>query len=333
MFFLNLTDFVLFVNLNTVEQLAEIINNSKEFKVLKHNKQAGLISHAYLFSSPDSIYLNEFVNMFAKMVLGGDALIENGTHPDFIKITSDKTIGVKDIEDIASYVYIMPYEADYKLYYIADASLLTEEAQNKLLKTIEEPPQSAIIVLGASSCGAILPTIISRTNKIELSPINQGDLINLLIKDGASEREASIYASVSQNNLTKAQELNKNKEYLNLYKNVLEMLENLNSSKDILGFVSKINLQKVSLNDFFSLTISVLRDIMIVKSNKNELVCFKQDLDSLERISWGFTLESVSLALKEAFSATKDLAFNANPVCVLDEFLLKMVEVKVKCKK
>ena len=316
-----------------MEEIIEIINNSKEFKMLKQNKQADLISHAYLFVCGDGAYLNEFVLSFAKMVLGGGAQIDNGSHPDFIKITSDKSLGVKDIEDIASDVYVMPYEADYKLYYIYDAALLTEDAQNKLLKTIEEPPKTAIIVLGASGINNILPTIVSRTNKIELSKIEANKLIDILKKQGISEKEASIYASVAEGSITKANLIVKNKEYLNLYKSVLEMLGNLNSSHDILDFVSKINSQKVSLNDFFSLTISVLRDIMLVKANEEMLASFKEDIDSIKKVSEYFTLESAVLSLKAAFAALKDLAMNANPVCVLDEFLLKMVEVKVKCKK
>lgn len=316
-----------------MENLAKIIEESKEFKMLKHNKEAGFVSHAYLFVCDDGDYLNQFALCFAAVLIGNKQIASGANHPDLNVVSSEKTIGVKDVEDISSDVYVLPYSADYKVYIIYDAANLTEEAQNKLLKTIEEPPKSSLILLLAKTENNILPTIVSRVNKINLTKIDSSVLFRLLVQEGETEANASIYASISGGSIAKAKELINNKDYLNLYSNVLAMLEKVNSSKDILEYAAKFNSPKISINDFFSLTIGVFRDIMLVKANEENLVCFKKDIDKLRRIAGGYSLEAACLAQKQAFKAEYDLAMNANPTCVLDEFLLKMVEVKVRCKK
>ena len=300
--------------------------------MLKKNKEEKNLSHAYFFACEDGVFLKEFVELFSKLILNREDAGENFAHPDFSFISSEKTISVKDIEDIASDVYVMPYESDFKVYAIYDASLLTEEAQNKLLKTIEEPPKSAIIILASKTQNGILPTILSRVNKINLKGATESDARSVIEKV-SNQKDAGVYLSIAGTNIEKALSFINNKEYLLLYENVLEMLEKVNSSKDILGFVSKINLQKIDIKDFFDFLISILRDIMMVISGKEELVSHKDALNRIIVISQGFTLEGISLIMKEAFGSLKDIAMNANAVCVLDEFLLKMVEVKVKCKK
>lgn len=302
-------------------------------KMLKKRCEDGNLSHAYLFISPDEEYLVGFCNWFASEILKNKVKVESRTHPDLVSIDENKLISVEMVTPIVSDVYMTPYEAEYKVYLIKDASVMTDEAQNKLLKTIEEPPEKVIIILGASSANTLLTTILSRVAKFNLEPLSEHDISNLLVLSGVGENLASVYASCSGGNFTHAKNLSLDSEFIDLFLLVLEMFKTVNGSKDILKFLSKFNFQKFSLLEFFDLTISVARDIIALEAEQLNLVVNKSNISHLKECAVGFNVVSLVKIIELAIEARKDLTFNANNQAVLDEFLLKMVEAKVTCKK
>lgn len=316
-----------------MSDFTEIIENSVLGKTLACRCKEGNLSHAYLFVSGDEKYLMAFCDWFASLVLGNRVKVESRTHADLFVIDESKIISVESVVPIVSDVYVAPFEADYKVYIIKDASAMTDEAQNKILKTLEEPPENVIIVLASSTDNSLLPTILSRVSRFDLEPLTDKQLMGLLTKNGVSEKEASIVASCSGGNFTHALNLSGDTNFIELYDLVLEMFWSLKGSRDILKFESKINLQKISLFEFFDLTISVARDIMALQANKPELILNKSKVSELKKCLDGFNYSSLTRIIALAIEARKDLTFNANSVAVLDEFLLKMVEAKVTCKK
>ena len=294
--------------------------------------KAGELSHAYLFVSPDEILRKEFCLNLCEQILGDKSQVKAGSHPDFKAIMASKIINVESVNEIVSDVYLTPLEAEYKVYLIDDASLMTEEAQNKLLKTIEEPPKRVVIILGASQTNSILPTILSRVLKFDLPKISQEDLIYLTDNCNLTPSELSLFASSADGNITRLNELMEDEDFMSLYNLAFEAFK-INSSKEIIKVLSKINLAKISLLTFFSLTNSIARDIMMVLSNSRNLVNNKSRLDEIVLLSKEFNLLSITKIINETNKFTQDLSFNANNQSVLDEFMLKLVEVKVTCKK
>lgn len=302
-------------------------------KMLKSRAKSGQLSHAYLFVSPDKLFLNEFLTWFSAEILGNRVKVESGTHPDFMRICEDKSISVEQIKPIVSDVFSTPLEADNKVYVITDFSVMTAEAQNKLLKTLEEPPQKVILLLGASSDSAILQTILSRSAWFDLDSLNEKTIVDFLTSRGVDAQSASIISTCAGGNITQAIKLSENSGFFEMFNLALKMLKNVNSSRDILPFLSLIDVNKISLAEFFDLTISLLRDIMVMCSGQIALVVNRSKIEELKIISVGFNLVSLEKIIKLALACKKDLVFNANAQMVLDEFLLKMVEIKVLCKK
>ena len=137
------------------------------------------ISHAYLFSGKKGIGKAKFAKEFAKRLLKVDNLESS---PDFKYITKredKKDILVEQIrKDVIDDIYISPVSGKRKVYIIDDAHLLNIASQNSLLKTLEEPPKYAVIILISSNTNAFLPTILSRVNEIVFDGVSAEELKN-----------------------------------------------------------------------------------------------------------------------------------------------------------
>lgn len=94
-------------------------------------------------------------------------------NPDFCFLTSETSIGIEEIRNLEHFLQLKPYKEKRKTVFIAEAQKLTEEAQNSLLKTLEEPPANSLIILSVPDLELLLPTIISRCEIIELSQVPQ----------------------------------------------------------------------------------------------------------------------------------------------------------------
>ena len=132
----------------------------------------------------------------------------SGNHPDLIYVTHEKpaSIGVDDIrEQINDTIQVRPYSSYYKIYIVDEAEKMTVQAQNALLKTIEEPPAYAVILLLTTNQDAFLPTILSRCVQLKLKPLKDSVVKEYLIQSlGENESEADIYAAFARGNLGKA---------------------------------------------------------------------------------------------------------------------------------
>ncbi|MEK7617150.1 MAG: hypothetical protein AAB414_03780 [Patescibacteria group bacterium] len=93
-------------------------------------------------------------------------------HPDLLYFPYDSKLGIAEARKIKEHFSLKPYSAKGRAVVLEDASLLTHEAQNALLKTLEEPPESAILILAAPSDVKLLPTILSRCQVIRLQTMN-----------------------------------------------------------------------------------------------------------------------------------------------------------------
>ncbi len=103
-------------------------------------------------------------------------------HPDIKYITHEKaSISVDDIrEQLNNDISIKPYSSNYKIYIIPDSNKMTEQAQNALLKTIEEPPAYAVIILITDNISGLLPTIQSRCVTLNLKPLSNNEIAGYL---------------------------------------------------------------------------------------------------------------------------------------------------------
>ncbi len=316
----------------SMTNLGLIVKNNPAFVEVSAQAKNDALRHAYLFLSPDKLVLKQLCLSVVELILNDDVKVKSGTHPDFVFVEGDKNLKVEDVAFIASDVFSTPLESDKKVILILDASAMTADAQNKLLKTIEEPPAHAIIILGASNEKALLPTILSRVNKIEVPMLTEAQIERILCDEGVADDLAALVASCAGGNLTRAKELAGESDFSELFDLCVESFS-LNSSREILTYVSKINVSKMDLVEFFDLSVALARDLLMIISGNKGGVFNRHVLGELERVSGGFNYASLTRIVDLALGAKKDLALYANAQAVLDEYILKMVEVKVSCRK
>ena len=201
------------------------------------------VSHAYILSGEEGMGRKTIAKAFAMTLLcekhGTEPCMEchsckqflSGNHPDVIWVTHEKpaSIGVDDVRiQINDTVSIRPYSSPYKIYLVDEAEKMTVQAQNALLKTIEEPPAYAVLVLITTNPEVFLPTILSRCIQLKLRPLKDSVVSDYLTeKMGVSDGQADIYAAFARGNLGKAIHLASSEEFALLYREVLTLLKNI----------------------------------------------------------------------------------------------------------
>lgn len=165
-------------------------------------------AHAYLLHGPRGVGKRAAARAFAAALLGDERRVEAGTHPDlFLLEALGEMIRIDEIRALHRDLHMRPYEAERRVYVIADAHLLNDDAADALLKDLEEPPAYAVIVLVADELGPVSPTIRSRCQLVPFRRIPEPAVRAFLAEraPGLSENEARALARVSGGRLDRAE--------------------------------------------------------------------------------------------------------------------------------
>lgn len=153
-----------------------------------------------------------------------------GNHPDLLlleRVPGKLSLGVGDVREGLSQLNTLPYEGGYRVWVIADAEKLTDEAQNALLKTLEEPPRRTVIVLVTCQESALLPTVLSRCRIARFRPVSPAALGELLLARGVLADTAPVLARLAEGRPGAALRLAQDKLLWNLRESVLAALAEL----------------------------------------------------------------------------------------------------------
>ena len=168
---------------------SDLINNFKD-RCLKNT-----LSHAHLIAGEDGIGKSKLANILAKLILNGDLERE---YVDIINYKSSKaSFGVDEVRDIIEEVSKKPFEGDRKVIIIHEGNKLTIQAQNALLKTIEEPPIGVHIIILCESLELILDTIKSRCEIYKLTPLTKNELYEYIKIKGFDYNESDIRSAIA----------------------------------------------------------------------------------------------------------------------------------------
>ena len=165
----------------------EIVGQKSVVSVLKSAIEKNRISHAYLFSGPAGTGKTTIARIFARAINCAESekpcnKCENcmefstGQSLDLIEIDAASSRGIDEIRALRDGIRSLPFKAKYKVYIIDEVHMLTKEAFNALLKTLEEPPAHVIFILATTELDKVLDTIISRTQHFEFRKIGEDDL-------------------------------------------------------------------------------------------------------------------------------------------------------------
>lgn len=303
------------------------------------------VSHAYILTGEKGMGKKSLANAFSLSLLcekgGTEPCLEchscrqvlSGNHPDLIYVTHEKpaSIGVEDVRSqINDTMAVRPYNGGYKIYIVDEAEKMTVQAQNALLKTIEEPPAYGVILLLTSNEDAFLSTILSRCVQLKLKPLKDSVVKTYLEETmGVKEQDADVYTAFARGNLGKAIHLASSEDFKLMHSEMLYLLNHLKEMDiaDILNFIRKLREEEIDLYECLDFMQLWYRDVLMFKVTKDvNLLIFKDQYTAINEISKNSGYDGLENILAAVDKARVRLNANVNTELVLELMLLVMKE-------
>lgn len=323
----------------------DIIGHKQIIEHLENAIQMDKVSHAYIFNGPDKsgkMMLSEAFAMALQcenqenkpcMECHSCKQAMDHNQPDIIYVSHEKpnTIGVDDIRtQVNNDIVIKPYSSKYKIYIIDEAEKMNIQAQNALLKTIEEPPAYAVILLLTTNADSFLPTILSRCITLNLKAV-KSDVIKTYLMDQYQipDYQADVCAAFAQGNVGKAIQLASSDDFNELKASALQLLKRLDDIElyEMTAAVKQISDYKLQINDYFDLMMIWFRDILYMKATNdvNGLI-FKDEVYDIKKQAAKRSYNGVEAILEALSKAKLRLNANVNFDLVIELLLLTIKE-------
>ena len=320
-----------------------IIGHEEIIRHLQNAMKTGKVSHSYIFTGRPGSGKKLLATTYAMTLqceAGGTepcqkcdsckkALGKN--HPDIIMVNHEKpgTISIDEIrEQVIHDVAIKPYSSPHKVYIIPDAEMMTVQAQNALLKTIEEPPEYAVIMLLTSNVDALLPTIQSRCVTINTKPISKEEIAGYLVSHLSMEREqAEIAAGFCQGNMGKAIRFANSKDFQEMKEDTLHLLKNIEHMdiSEIVDSIRTFSQKKGMIDDYLDLMLLWYRDVLMFKVTKDDnLLLYRDKFHDISHQASVHTYESIETILQAIDKAKVRLGANVNFEVTMELMALTM---------
>ena len=257
----------------------------------------------------------------------------SNNQPDIIYISHEKpnTIGVEDIRaQINNDIVIKPYSSPRKIYIVNEGEKMTPQAQNALIKTLEEPPEYAVIVILTTNVEALLPTVLSRCVVLNMKPVSDALVKKYLMEQlGVPDYKANICVAFARGNIGKAKLLASSEEFEKVKDEAISLVKNINDMEihEIVKAIKKISEYKFDVNDYLDILMAWYRDVLFFKATKdvNSLV-FKEEIQQIMRVSDRSTYEGIETIVNALQSAKKRLEANVNFDLTMELLLLAIQE-------
>ena len=258
---------------------------------------------------------------------------ESGNHPDIIRVTHEKpnSISVDDIRtQVNNTVDIKPYQGPYKVYIIPQADMMTPQAQNAILKTIEEPPSYAVFLLLTENAETLLPTINSRCVMLKLRNIKDTLIKKYLMENlEIPDYKADMCTAFAQGNMGRAIMLANSDHFNEIREEAVQLLKHISEMElnEIVAAVKNISVYKLEITDYLDIIMIWYRDVLLYKATKEiDKVVFKDQLQSIKEQARKSSYEGIELILESLEKAKARLKANVNFDLVMELLFLTIKE-------
>ena len=253
--------------------------------------------------------------------------------PDIIYVSHEKpnTISVDDIRaQINNDIAIKPYSSPYKIYIMNEAEKMTPQAQNAILKTLEEPPEYAVIMLLTSNVNSLLPTILSRCVVLNMKPVADELVRNYLMHQlQVPDYKAEVCVAFARGNIGKAKSLASSEDFDNIKNEALSLLKYIQDMdlSEITAAIKKITEYKLQINDYLDLIAIWYRDVLLFKatSDVNHLV-FREEISAIRRVAQRSSYEGIEEVIEALDKAKRRLDANVNFDLTMELLMLEIKE-------
>lgn len=260
--------------------------------------------------------------------------IKSGNHPDIIRIKpSGASIKIDQIRGFCDTLAMKPYEARVRVVIISDAHAMNLSAGNALLKMLEEPPESSILILTACQISDLLPTIISRCQHIRFNPVSVKSIETRLVENqGFAQDKASIIAAMANGSISKAfamsssNWINRRNWLINAvgpnqsdqHRALFSM-----SSGMLMAFAEMLRKNKDFLFDSLEIMKSWLRDLVIYNFHPENII-HKDLIEKIQYASQKIDIKQLLLKIDAIQTAQKDIQSNANLRLTLETMMMRI---------
>lgn len=291
---------------------------------------SGTLSHAHLICGEDGIGKSILASNLAKLIVNGDL---NREYVDIINYRTEKaSFGVDDVRNIIDEVQKKPFEGDKKVIIIHEVNKLTVQAQNALLKTIEEPPAGVYIMILCESLELILDTIKSRCEIYKLPPLSKEELYQYIEIQGYDKNNPEVKASIAfSGGIPGRIDRYLNDENLKSLRNsIIELLVMLtkNDPELVLQKEEEFVSYKGDKNEVLSIIGDFVRDIMIHKEIENEELIINGDkLNEIKELTRELSFRKLDSLMNGIEEARRNIKSNVNWGITLRVMLMSFLEV------
>ncbi len=352
------------------QKFDEVVFQDHISKTIKNSIKRGRISHAYLFSGPRGVGKTTMARIVAKALncLSGDGPaddpcgkcencleIRNGSAFDVIEIDGASNRGIENIRELRENVNLAPVKSRFKVYIIDEVHMLTKEAFNALLKTLEEPPQHVIFIFATTEIHRIPETILSRCQKYQFKKIPIEAIVNhlqfIVDKEGYKIKKDALYpiARASEGSMRDSQSIldqiisfsdgDVNEEDtlsilgIVAIESYIDLLTYLNSSnaRQCIDEIEKIMTLGVDVQRYVAGFVDIIRTARLLCNgiSLKEIIGFSdEETTKLKEAAEKFTDEELSVVFAIANDLQNDLRFSSNERINLEMALLDMISAK-----
>ncbi len=323
----------------------DVIGQEQIVEHLQNAILTGKVSHAYIINGERGAGKEFIVNIFSRALQcekGGkepcdechsckQALSKN--QPDIIEVLHEKpnTIGVEDIRTkINSDIAIKPYSSPKKIYIMNEGEKMTVQAQNALLKTLEEPPEYAVIIILTTNIDTLLPTILSRCVVLNMKPVRDDYIKKYLMQDlMIPEYKADICAAFARGNIGKAKGLASSEEFDNIKNEAVTLLKYIRDMEisEIVAAIKKISEYKFDIDDYLDILSVWYRDVLLFKAtNDANSLIFKEEIQYIRKVADRSSYDGIETILEALEKAKSRLMANVNFDLSMELLLLTIKE-------
>lgn len=328
-------------------QFNDIIGQDHIKEHFKSSLLSDKVSHAYLITGEVAAGKAFIADIFAQALLCQDrvdgynpcgkchpciqAITKN--HPDIIYVTHAKpnVVSVDDIrEKIISDIDLKPFSSKYKIYIMNEAEKMTPQAQNALLKTLEEPPEYAVILLLSTSKTSLLPTILSRCIQLDMRPVEDRVVRKYLMSDlKIPDYQADICVAFARGNIGKARSLAQSEEFSNIKEEAIRVLKYIKDMDvaDMVKTLRKLQEYKMNTIDFLDIMTIWYRDVLLYKATMDaDSIVFKEEGAQIRKNASESAYEGIEEILSAIEKTKARLKANVNFDLAMELLLLTIKE-------
>lgn len=321
------------------------------YESIKEHLQSGIkmdkVSHAYIINGGLGAGKKLIATTFAKTLQcenRGESInpcnqchsciqTDTGNQPDIIWIRHEKpsSIGIDDIRDqLIADMQIKPYSSKYKIYIIDEAEKLTVQAQNALLKTIEEPPAYGIVMMLTTNADIFLQTILSRCVLLDLKPLKDSVVSDYLKKNyDISDYQCRFASNFAQGRIGRAKTIVESSEFAQLKLDVMHVIKNAKemTSQEIMAVVKAVANYKLTIDDYLDLMAMWFRDVLMFKStNDTNFLIFTDEISLIKSQAQTMSYEGIQDILESIDKVKIRLKANVNFDLVIELLIMAIKE-------